>query len=1164
MDLDCLGNRKNQGLNHSKEKASQDEPHDISSVNTHSHPVDLDTYYSESLRYMYKLTRQTDNETLARRSQQPASPPTSNAVLSLNNDNNTQEPQEPQEPQLVSRELYEDRPRVKFCQHPSLGIPIYYSCLKASYGYQRVWAVNPSGPPFGSSSKPKLADLAEEATIFYPPFDKLFQGRSVRNMTKSTQKALLQEIYLEQPILPKSKWYKARSSYKVIAPRSTTPTNDSNKAWSGQTIAQSGFRPAPKSLGGVVPSAALSRAVVPGGAHSDHNEPNITRNTSQHLTESLTRVNSGDVLSVSTRSESQNKTLTEPSTILSYPQLISEPLSRASLGVVLSNQTAASNHDQVDVAAMAIHPERRFTPPLRTTSEIIPQQPNYSTTTWWTTTANMASVTDGPDSEPLTAWEMIHNWEKGLFKFENFTPMAAQNMVYAYMHCHPQRPAPDVALILKTANHIVKTQCRKPRNVGYWGRYEISVENYPVGTRPKDSSDTMVKIGGSPDVIVPWDFALTFTALHTKTLGPPGTILASTVVGGSITEPPSVYQNSPSSQAVNMTAPSSNRLVLKHKAWAKSSTPPSLPTGNQGDNSDKDNNRTSSLNKRAYSAESARGSPTQPSTKRSRYSMVPSDTQEPCTKPMPATNTQFTSSTPHSTNEAITSEAASGILSLERSQYQSPYTVGKPEYNKHSSVFSRSEASSPGNRPDFPTTFGFAYSGQTNAPNAASNVSSGHHTSTKPSSRALLLTSLTTAIATLTLSFSYSHFSSQNTSNTHSFGSPIQYAKPHVMLEAIKEISKELGKDSVSYDEDEILRHSYSEWSSSNSEVRPLAIVYPKSTDEVSVIARICSKFDVPMGIDPHSILNSQFLDDFLTLHLPNSGTNAMRYGTMKDWVVNLTVVLADGTVIKTRRRPRKTSAGFNLTSLFIGAEGTLGLITEITLKLAVIPETTSVAIVTFPTLKDAATAASKIMRTGIPLAAMEIMDDVQMSVINKNGGTGGRLWEERPTLFFKFSGTAQAIQEHIQKVRSISTSHLGSSFQFARTEAERTLLWSARKQALWSILAIRPPGTEIWSTDVAVPFSRMAEIIELSKQESSRLGLFSTVLGHVGDGNFHQAVMYNPKDGEQTEAVAKCVHDMVDLALEMEGTSSDCLMKELGLDTITVMRRLKFALDPQ
>lgn len=132
------------------------------------------------------------------------------------------------------------------------------------------------------------------------------------------------------------------------------------------------------------------------------------------------------------------------------------------------------------------------------------------------------------------------------------------------------------------------------------------------------------------------------------------------------------------------------------------------------------------------------------------------------------------------------------------------------------------------------------------------------------------------------------------------------------------------------------------------------------------------------------------------------SGTNAMRWGTMKDYVINLTVVLADGTVIKTRRRPRKTSAGYNLTGIFVGAEGTLGLITEITLKLAVSPAETSVATMTFPSLRDAALASSRIMRSGTQLAAMEFMDEVQMGIINKNGGAGGKLWTEMPTLFFK------------------------------------------------------------------------------------------------------------------------------------------------------------------
>lgn len=141
------------------------------------------------------------------------------------------------------------------------------------------------------------------------------------------------------------------------------------------------------------------------------------------------------------------------------------------------------------------------------------------------------------------------------------------------------------------------------------------------------------------------------------------------------------------------------------------------------------------------------------------------------------------------------------------------------------------------------------------------------------------------------------------------------------------------------------------------------------------------------------------------------SGTNAVRYGTMKDWVINLTVVLADGTVIKTRQRPRKSSAGYNLNSIFVGSEGTLGLVTEATLKLATIPKEFSVAVVTFPTIHDAALAAAGVMRAGVPVAAMELMDEVQMRVVNISGATKPLLWKEAPTIFFKFSGTKAGVR---------------------------------------------------------------------------------------------------------------------------------------------------------
>lgn len=207
------------------------------------------------------------------------------------------------------------------------------------------------------------------------------------------------------------------------------------------------------------------------------------------------------------------------------------------------------------------------------------------------------------------------------------------------------------------------------------------------------------------------------------------------------------------------------------------------------------------------------------------------------------------------------------------------------------------------------------------------------------------------------------------------------------------------------------------------------------------------------------------------------SGTNAVRYGTMKDWVLNLTVVLADGKVIKTRQRPRKTAAGYNLTGLFVGSEGTLGIVTEVTLKLAVIPEETRVGVVTFPTIRDAASAAMQVIRAGIPVQSMEIMDDVQMSVVNRAGATG-RVWKEDPTLFFKFSGTHSGVADSIQLTRTIAKNNSGGTFEFAKNDEQAKVLWSARKESLWSMLALRTEGGEVWSTDVAVPISRLPDII--------------------------------------------------------------------------------------
>ncbi|KAL2212357.1 FAD-binding domain-containing protein [Sarocladium strictum] len=456
------------------------------------------------------------------------------------------------------------------------------------------------------------------------------------------------------------------------------------------------------------------------------------------------------------------------------------------------------------------------------------------------------------------------------------------------------------------------------------------------------------------------------------------------------------------------------------------------------------------------------------------------------------------------------------------------------------------------------------------------------------------------------------------------------YADKKTMLAAVDKIRSAIGNDAVSQEQEDLDSHGHSDTSSYNTPVRCVAIVRPKSTEEVSQVAKICSQYKVPMvpygagsSVEgnfsaPHSgvcidlsamdkivefhpedmdvrvqagvnwvDLNSEIESSGLFLPLDPSpsafiggmistncsGTNAMRYGTMKDYVVSLTVVLADGTVVRTRNRPRKTSAGYNLNALFTGSEGTLGIITEATLKLATIPTNFSVATVTFDTVKFAAAAAAQMVRDGIPLAALELMDAQQMKVINKNGGAGGRLWKEYPTLFIKFSGSLNTVKDSINAAKALAKAHQCKTFEQASTKDEMEALWSARKVALLASLAGRPEGTQLKSTDVAVPLSRMAEIIDSSSERASHLGIFNSVLGHVGDGNFHQILIYNPSKPDERKAAEDCVDKMMVEALSMGGTISGehgigaskktTLLKELGPSAIGVMKAMKDTLDP-
>lgn len=435
-----------------------------------------------------------------------------------------------------------------------------------------------------------------------------------------------------------------------------------------------------------------------------------------------------------------------------------------------------------------------------------------------------------------------------------------------------------------------------------------------------------------------------------------------------------------------------------------------------------------------------------------------------------------------------------------------------------------------------------------------------------------------------------------------------------------------VGKDNVSTTADEISQHAGSDWSShkATEKEKPFMVVYPSSTAEVSEIMKICHTRRIPVtaysggtSLEGHytatrggicidfgrmdQILNIhekdmdcvvqpavgwEHLNDVLAesnLFFPPdpgpgamiggmvgtgcSGTNAYRYGTMREWVLSLTVVLADGTVIKTRQRPRKSSAGYDLTKLFIGSEGTLGLVTEATLKVTTKPIATSVAVCAFPSIRSAAECVSKVVADGIPIAAIEILDDVQMKCINASGATN-RKWAEEPTLFFKFSGTKSACDEQVKMVQGIAKAHNSTSFDFAKTQDEIVHLWSARKEALWSVMALkREPTDQVWTTDVAVPISRLPDIIEETQQDLKRRGLTAAIVGHVGDGNFHAILIYNEKERRMAEAA---VHRMVKRAVEMEGTVTgehgvglvkrDYLNHELGESTVDTMRKVCIA----
>jgi D-lactate dehydrogenase (cytochrome) len=298
------------------------------------------------------------------------------------------------------------------------------------------------------------------------------------------------------------------------------------------------------------------------------------------------------------------------------------------------------------------------------------------------------------------------------------------------------------------------------------------------------------------------------------------------------------------------------------------------------------------------------------------------------------------------------------------------------------------------------------------------------------------------------------------------------------------------------------------------------------------------------------------------------SGTNAVRYGTMRENVLALTVVLPDGRVIHTSRRPRKSAAGYDLTRLFVGSEGTLGVITEVTVRLYGIPEAISAAVCAFPTIKAAVDTVILTIQSGIPVARIELLDEPQMEAINKYSKLDHKI---APTLFFEFHGTTAGVAEQVDLVKDIAAEHGGDDFRWATSQEERSKLWQARHDAYYAALALRP-GSKGWATDVCVPISRLAECIVETKADLAKSSIPSALAGHVGDGNFHLIFMIDPNRPEEIAEASRLNDRMVTRALEMDGTCTgehgigygkmDFLFAEHG-DAVDVMASIKRAIDP-
>jgi D-lactate dehydrogenase (cytochrome) len=298
------------------------------------------------------------------------------------------------------------------------------------------------------------------------------------------------------------------------------------------------------------------------------------------------------------------------------------------------------------------------------------------------------------------------------------------------------------------------------------------------------------------------------------------------------------------------------------------------------------------------------------------------------------------------------------------------------------------------------------------------------------------------------------------------------------------------------------------------------------------------------------------------------SGSNSVRYGTMRENVLSLEVVLPDGRVIRTARRARKSAAGYDLTRLFVGSEGTLGVITEVTVRLYGVPAAISSAVCSFPSVEAAVNVVIKTIQAAVPVARIELADAVQMDAINRYSKLDLPV---APTLWLEFHGTAAGVEEQAKTVQVIASQHGGTGFSWTAKPEDRDKLWRARHDVVYADKALRE-GAQLWATDVCVPISRLAECITETQKELAASFLPAPIVGHAGDGNFHVCFVVNPSDPKEMAEAERLNQRLVNRALSLDGTCTgehgigcgklDFLIAEHG-EAVSVMHAIKKALDP-